>query len=52
MPQMMPLNWLTLFMFFSILMILFNVMNYYMSNNKSYLISPIKNKIKTINWKW
>nr|AVE15553.1 ATP synthase F0 subunit 8 [Odontomantis sp. JZ-2017] len=52
MPQMMPLNWLMLFMFFSILMILFNVMNYYMSINKSYLISPIKSKIKTLNWKW
>nr|ASY98174.1 ATP synthase F0 subunit 8 [Odontomantis sp. JZ-2017] len=52
MPQMMPLNWLTLFTFFSILMILFNVMNYYMSINKSCMILPIKNKSKTLNWKW
>uniref|UniRef100_UPI003002517D ATP synthase F0 subunit 8 n=1 Tax=Astyliasula major TaxID=2908877 RepID=UPI003002517D len=52
MPQMMPLNWLMLFMFFSILMILFNIMNYYIFINKN--PSKIKPKMfmKIMTWKW
>nr|YP_010621009.1 ATP synthase F0 subunit 8 [Periplaneta japonica]WAX39392.1 ATP synthase F0 subunit 8 [Periplaneta japonica] len=52
MPQMMPLSWLMLFIFFSIMFMLFNFMNYF-----SYI--PIKNnmkeknmKNKISNWKW
>nr|YP_009255766.1 ATP synthase F0 subunit 8 [Anaxarcha zhengi]AND97239.1 ATP synthase F0 subunit 8 [Anaxarcha zhengi] len=52
MPQMMPLNWLMLFMFFSTLMILFNVMNYYMTINKKFSLLSNKNKFMTMNWKW
>nr|YP_009471351.1 ATP synthase F0 subunit 8 [Sibylla pretiosa]AVE15497.1 ATP synthase F0 subunit 8 [Sibylla pretiosa] len=52
MPQMMPLNWLMLFSFFSILLILFNVMNYYMSINKSTSLSSSKTTIKILTWKW
>nr|ASY98265.1 ATP synthase F0 subunit 8 [Orthodera ministralis] len=52
MPQMMPLNWFMLFSFFSILLILFNVMNYYTSFNKSSLMTSTKTIKKTLNWKW
>nr|ASY97966.1 ATP synthase F0 subunit 8 [Spilomantis occipitalis] len=52
MPQMMPLNWLSLFMFFSITLLMFNVMNYYMSMNKLTSKSSIKLMVKTLNWKW
>nr|AVN68156.1 ATP synthase F0 subunit 8 [Ectoneura hanitschi] len=38
MPQMMPLSWLLLFMFFSFVFLLFSFMNYY-----SMIILP---------WKW
>nr|YP_009073572.1 ATP synthase F0 subunit 8 [Aeolesthes oenochrous]BAP59122.1 ATP synthase F0 subunit 8 [Aeolesthes oenochrous] len=51
MPQMAPLNWLILFMFFTIIFILFNTVNYYsfMYNVKQKI--PIKNTVK-FNWKW
>nr|ASY97922.1 ATP synthase F0 subunit 8 [Pseudocreobotra wahlbergii] len=52
MPQMMPLNWFMLFSFFSILLITFNVMNYYSPFNKSTLMKNIKIKNKSMNWKW
>nr|YP_002860161.1 ATP synthase F0 subunit 8 [Davidius lunatus]ACB48043.1 ATP synthase F0 subunit 8 [Davidius lunatus] len=53
MPQMAPLSWLLLFMFFTTMMILFNVMNYYLfvpniKNDKS----NTNRQIKTSHWKW
>nr|AYN50413.1 ATP synthase F0 subunit 8 [Nanophyes sp. CG271] len=51
MPQMSPLNWLLLFMMFTIIYLLFNIINYF-SNLK--LPSPkqtYKTSIK-FNWKW
>nr|ASY98103.1 ATP synthase F0 subunit 8 [Blepharopsis mendica] len=52
MPQMMPLNWLMLFSFFSILLIMFNVMNFYTSFNKSNNLKLSKTSIKSMIWKW
>nr|UYX62266.1 ATP synthase F0 subunit 8 [Paralipsa gularis] len=54
MPQMMPINWLISFLFFTCIFIIFNIMNYYIysikSNNKiSYLNM---NKNNNFNWKW
>nr|WKU83949.1 ATP synthase F0 subunit 8 [Hadromyia pulchra] len=53
MPQMAPINWLSLFLLFSFIYLLFNMMNYFlylplMSKSKSL------NKITTnsMNWKW
>nr|YP_010271031.1 ATP synthase F0 subunit 8 [Scarites subterraneus]UFR82461.1 ATP synthase F0 subunit 8 [Scarites subterraneus]UJY97976.1 ATP synthase F0 subunit 8 [Scarites subterraneus] len=53
MPQMAPMNWLFLYMFFILIFLLFNFFNYYMFliknnkhlNNKNY-------SIKIMNWKW
>nr|ALO77336.1 ATP synthase F0 subunit 8 [Chirotenon longimanus] len=51
MPQMAPLNWLSLFMFFIVIFFIFNIYNFY-----SFLPTPpkkiIKKKSTSINWKW
>nr|YP_009691903.1 ATP synthase F0 subunit 8 [Thermistis croceocincta]QEG58709.1 ATP synthase F0 subunit 8 [Thermistis croceocincta] len=51
MPQMAPLNWLMLFLFFTIIFFLYIILNYYSS---SYIPKSKKNiKIPlTLNWKW
>nr|AEP27681.1 ATP synthase F0 subunit 8 [Byctiscus populi] len=50
-PQMMPLNWLTLLMYFSMVFMLFNMMNYfcilYHPKMSHYQIKNIK-----YSWKW
>nr|WGO58175.1 ATP synthase F0 subunit 8 [Centrocolumna ericea] len=52
MPQMMPLSWLTLYLFFSMLLLLFNFMNYY-SHIPQSLTSTKKNiNISILTWKW
>nr|WON66085.1 ATP synthase F0 subunit 8 [Anotylus sp. 'Oxytelopsis' 1 HFZ-2023b] len=51
MPQMSPMNWLTLFFLFLIIFMIFNTLNYF-SFTYSFK-STLMNKIKTpINWKW
>nr|YP_010620931.1 ATP synthase F0 subunit 8 [Bundoksia longissima]WAX39262.1 ATP synthase F0 subunit 8 [Bundoksia longissima] len=52
MPQMMPLSWLMLYIFFSIMFMLFNFINYF-----SYIPMMVSMKNKMINkkittWKW
>nr|AML26297.1 ATP synthase F0 subunit 8 [Hydrophilidae sp. BMNH 1274334] len=51
MPQMAPINWLTLFIFFIMIFLMFNSMNYfsflYSIKNKKFTI-----KKKLMNWKW
>nr|YP_009561399.1 ATP synthase F0 subunit 8 [Zophobas atratus]QAT19099.1 ATP synthase F0 subunit 8 [Zophobas atratus] len=51
MPQMAPLNWLTLMIWFSLILIMFNTLNYY---SFSYQIKQKKSTIKKLstNWKW
>nr|AXS66291.1 ATP synthase F0 subunit 8 [Staphylinoidea sp. 2 KM-2017] len=51
MPQMAPLNWLSLFLFFTILFLMFNSMNYFsfMYTNKKFL--TFKKTMKNF-WKW
>nr|QWZ46417.1 ATP synthase F0 subunit 8 [Stenomorpha consobrina] len=52
MPQMAPLSWLTLMMFFIMLFLMLNIMNYF---SFTHIIKPKKtssiSKFK-INWKW
>nr|YP_009968793.1 ATP synthase F0 subunit 8 [Arria pallida]QNC71416.1 ATP synthase F0 subunit 8 [Arria pallida] len=53
MPQMMPLNWFLLYSFFTLMLIIINMMNFYISFNKS--STKLKHKIlmmKKIIWKW
>nr|YP_009229599.1 ATP synthase F0 subunit 8 [Pteronarcella badia]ALT66156.1 ATP synthase FO subunit 8 [Pteronarcella badia] len=52
MPQMAPINWLTLFIAFSLILLIFNFMNYY-----SFLPTAPETQEKSIsqtplNWKW
>nr|YP_010946482.1 ATP synthase F0 subunit 8 [Cyrtonotula maculosa]WGO57200.1 ATP synthase F0 subunit 8 [Cyrtonotula maculosa] len=51
MPQMMPLSWLTLYMFFISTLLIFSLINYY-----SFIPSSFSSKksllSKTLNWKW
>nr|ARH53782.1 ATP synthase F0 subunit 8 [Cortodera humeralis] len=51
MPQMAPLNWLVLFIFFSMIFLIFNSLNYFSFNYN--IKSKISQKNKLIyNWKW
>nr|AML25604.1 ATP synthase F0 subunit 8 [Staphylinidae sp. BMNH 1274668] len=51
MPQMAPLNWLSLFFMFLSIFLIFNSLNYFIFlYHKKYTI--IKKVEKYINWKW
>nr|AND97187.1 ATP synthase F0 subunit 8 [Statilia sp. FY-2016a] len=52
MPQMMPLNWMMLFSFFSIMLIMFSIMNYYTPFNKATCMSSSNPTKKILTWKW
>nr|QRW36413.1 ATP synthase F0 subunit 8 [Sanfilippodytes vilis] len=52
MPQMAPMNWLILYIFFSIIFIMFNFINYYMFISESKLNNINKIMLKSLNWKW
>nr|AST14968.1 ATP synthase F0 subunit 8 [Galeruca sp. EMHAU-15083109] len=51
MPQMMPLNWVSLMLFFILIFILFNQTNYF---NFLYKTKTLKTSMKSTsyNWKW
>nr|QWB85719.1 ATP synthase F0 subunit 8 [Stenodryas sp. N127] len=51
MPQMAPMNWLTLFIYFTMMLLLFNTVNFY---SFLYKIKQLKKSKKQINfnWKW
>nr|UJG45426.1 ATP synthase F0 subunit 8 [Agrypnia pagetana] len=51
MPQMMPLNWLSLFIMFILFFILFSILNFFIYNPN---LSNFKINIqqKKFNWKW
>nr|YP_009412728.1 ATP synthase F0 subunit 8 [Anabropsis carnarius]ASK85599.1 ATP synthase F0 subunit 8 [Anabropsis carnarius] len=52
MPQMAPISWLTLFFIFSITLISFSIMNYFMISSEA--PNPSKKSIlsPSLNWKW
>nr|YP_010946573.1 ATP synthase F0 subunit 8 [Margattea concava]WGO57291.1 ATP synthase F0 subunit 8 [Margattea concava] len=51
MPQMMPLSWLLLFLFFTIIFMSFNILNYFQP-----VPAPLSTKLTVKNfltsWKW
>nr|ALO76460.1 ATP synthase F0 subunit 8 [Pseudocolaspis sp. PSE01] len=51
MPQMAPMNWLSLYFLFITLYIIFLTMNYFSQTNKIYIIKQELSKNKT-TWKW
>nr|YP_010953289.1 ATP synthase F0 subunit 8 [Psilochorema bidens]WMQ76554.1 ATP synthase F0 subunit 8 [Psilochorema bidens] len=53
MPQMMPLNWINLFIWFIIMFMLFNIFNFYLFNQpKMTSLSNQSTKLLKFNWKW
>nr|YP_002640590.1 ATP synthase F0 subunit 8 [Hydroscapha granulum]CAM35434.1 ATP synthase F0 subunit 8 [Hydroscapha granulum] len=56
MPQMAPMNWLILFILFSVIFLLFNMINYFIMKNESSNLS-IEHSFKPTSkksmiWKW
>nr|AND96567.1 ATP synthase F0 subunit 8 [Tiniocellus sarawacus] len=51
MPQMAPINWLLLLIYFSLIFMMFNILNFYsfMYPMKSIMFKKMKSKL---NWKW
>nr|QXM16977.1 ATP synthase F0 subunit 8 [Neoneuromus latratus] len=52
MPQMAPINWLLLFIIFSITLIIFNMLNYFLILPSSPSSENMNLKKKSMNWKW
>nr|YP_010835992.1 ATP synthase F0 subunit 8 [Rhabdiopteryx christinae]WGC89511.1 ATP synthase F0 subunit 8 [Rhabdiopteryx christinae] len=52
MPQMAPISWLTLFIAFSLILLIFNFMNYYSFLPKTPEISEKKISQTPLNWSW
>nr|YP_009728649.1 ATP synthase F0 subunit 8 [Macroxyela ferruginea]QHR79723.1 ATP synthase F0 subunit 8 [Macroxyela ferruginea] len=52
MPQMAPINWLILFIMFSLILLLFNILNYFCFQYKLPSLSKTKFNQPTMNWKW
>nr|UXW93493.1 ATP synthase F0 subunit 8 [Hymenoptera sp. 4 GYN-2021] len=53
MPQMFPMNWIILIIYFLMIFLIFNIMSYYIYMPLMKKINHFKfiNK-KTFNWKW
>nr|AML26316.1 ATP synthase F0 subunit 8 [Hydrophilidae sp. BMNH 1274335] len=51
MPQMAPINWLFLFIFFIVIFMMFNSMNYF-SFKYPIKLTKFSMKKKIMNWKW
>nr|YP_010835940.1 ATP synthase F0 subunit 8 [Scopura montana]WGC89459.1 ATP synthase F0 subunit 8 [Scopura montana] len=52
MPQMAPINWLTLLIMFSLILLIFNFMNYFSFLPSPPTISTKKISQISMNWKW
>nr|YP_009407008.1 ATP synthase F0 subunit 8 [Typhlatya consobrina]ASA39544.1 ATP synthase F0 subunit 8 [Typhlatya consobrina] len=52
MPQMAPLLWLNLFIFFCISLLIFFVMNYFLPPNSKTKPAFKSSKMSSLNWKW
>nr|QFQ01321.1 ATP synthase F0 subunit 8 [Acanthephyra smithi] len=52
MPQMAPLLWLNLFLFFSSVFILFLISNYFIKTPPKMEAAPTQAPQKKLNWKW
>nr|YP_010725856.1 ATP synthase F0 subunit 8 [Asiagomphus septimus]WDY83458.1 ATP synthase F0 subunit 8 [Asiagomphus septimus] len=53
MPQMAPMSWVLLFLFFTIMLIMFNMMNYYLFIPKiESCKTSAASKIMNMAWKW
>nr|QIV24617.1 ATP synthase F0 subunit 8 [Papunya picta] len=51
MPQMAPINWLVLFVYFSLTLLIFTTLNYYSFSYQSKSLGEKPSK-PVIKWKW
>nr|YP_009667292.1 ATP synthase F0 subunit 8 [Phryganopsyche latipennis]APQ47893.1 ATP synthase F0 subunit 8 [Phryganopsyche latipennis] len=52
MPQMMPLNWIMLFVYFLFMFYLFIIMNYFISSPENNFFLTSTKKINKFSWTW
>nr|YP_009648982.1 ATP synthase F0 subunit 8 [Tramea virginia]QDA21701.1 ATP synthase F0 subunit 8 [Orthetrum testaceum]QDA21714.1 ATP synthase F0 subunit 8 [Tramea virginia]WJK72296.1 ATP synthase F0 subunit 8 [Crocothemis servilia servilia] len=53
MPQMAPMSWIMLFLFFSTMLVMINILNYFIYTPKISMMSNNKKiTVKTSNWSW
>nr|YP_002265513.1 ATP synthase F0 subunit 8 [Sphaerius sp. BT0074]ACF35085.1 ATP synthase F0 subunit 8 [Sphaerius sp. BT0074] len=52
MPQMAPMNWIMLFLYFTMIFIMFNSLNYFMFTKKNMNFTKNNFLQKTMFWKW
>nr|WFD61198.1 ATP synthase F0 subunit 8 [Carrikerella sp.] len=52
MPQTMPMNWLMMFLMFSISLFLINTLNFFTFSNSFYSKHLMKSLKKNKSWKW
>nr|YP_010586592.1 ATP synthase F0 subunit 8 [Stenopsyche navasi]UZZ44406.1 ATP synthase F0 subunit 8 [Stenopsyche navasi] len=53
MPQMMPMNWILLMIYFTALTYMFIMMTFFLSlNNKPTTTQKSISTLKNLNWKW
>nr|UGW53134.1 ATP synthase F0 subunit 8 [Neocaridina denticulata sinensis] len=52
MPQMAPLFWLNLFIFFTLIYILFLILNYFISVPSTQQMTSDQQVPTKLNWKW
>uniref|UniRef100_UPI0030013F0D ATP synthase F0 subunit 8 n=1 Tax=Mesyatsia karakorum TaxID=3111802 RepID=UPI0030013F0D len=52
MPQMAPISWLALFIAFSMILVVFNAVNYFSFLPKTPEVSEKKMTQTSFNWKW
>nr|QUB07062.1 ATP synthase F0 subunit 8 [Lilioceris yunnana] len=52
MPQMAPLNWIMLMIYFIMILLMFNYMNYFIFLYIPKIKNLQKMNFKLINWKW
>nr|YP_010580369.1 ATP synthase F0 subunit 8 [Lema decempunctata]UZS91160.1 ATP synthase F0 subunit 8 [Lema decempunctata] len=51
MPQMAPLNWIMLMIYFMLIFMMINIINYYINLNYPNMKTYMSNATK-LNWKW
>nr|YP_008081142.1 ATP synthase F0 subunit 8 [Thyridosmylus langii]AGH27219.1 ATP synthase F0 subunit 8 [Thyridosmylus langii] len=52
MPQMAPISWLTLFLYFSMIFLLFNCLNYFIISHKAPMSESKMFSSNSLVWKW
>nr|ALO76887.1 ATP synthase F0 subunit 8 [Propalticus sp. PRO01] len=52
MPQMAPLSWVTLLIYFILVFLLFNILNYFSFIYQPKIKLNFKTKLNQYNWKW